>query len=835
MTMRANALITADASQAKAATKDLKGDIDQLTGSTRKVGSQTDKATQSGGRFGRVVDSLRGRLSNARTRLTSYIQGLRTVDETQKLAAGSVGNLTAQFNDIGVMLAAGQNPLQLALQQGTQITQVLGNQGAGKAVRSLGAALLSVVSPLNLITIGSIAAGATLFQWLSKSEDEAKSLEETLEDLKDAAETLTQSEALAAAPREAMQEYQNLIRVINEVSRLERARAAEAALRATGLVDAIASNNAANSVAAQIGSSPVGFDFMGLDHISEANFLLERSKELMAASKDEQAATLDDMVEALQLRGIMTDEVRAYVTQLASQLGITNQLVEREKDRAQQSEKTTNEAAKHLNWAQTRLAELQEQAAIEEAIQRYGEDSTRVAELRAAAERRVLEEKLATLPISESLKDEIRAAMEYAQSLSQTDFSNLSAAAAEAGRIANEIIRAVDAAGQLNVSGAEALADSEFRLKHANDPVRVAGEMARRRMRRTQGVRRDGAEGGELAALDAEVEAYARLNEKIAENNKARTDVLRSGGGGGGGASKRASDQADRLIERLQQELAVMREMDPVQKELARNRAILSEASEGQRQTIEELIATRVEEKRAAQASGDLIGLVGRSTNSILDAMTQKGAKAADVFRDLGVTLLKALLNAQLLGTGPLAGVLGAPEGGWIGKQFGQEAAQASIEALPALAGGGDLQMGGRAAGVLGGRGGPRQDNILFWGSAGEFMQPEASVAYYGRDFMEAVRNRTLPRFANGGPLLAGSSQGRTSRYGSSEMPTIVFNDYSTGVKAEFEGEDRDPEGQRRFIFGLSDKVGEAIDLPGGGASKALRNKYDLNQKRTRR
>lgn len=76
-------------------------------------------------------------------------------------------NLAAQFNDIGVMLAAGQNPFMLAVQQGTQITQVLENMG-GTAKQQFGAlktALFSLISPTQLLTIGIIAGGAALIQW----------------------------------------------------------------------------------------------------------------------------------------------------------------------------------------------------------------------------------------------------------------------------------------------------------------------------------------------------------------------------------------------------------------------------------------------------------------------------------------------------------------------------------------------------------------------------------------------------------------------------------------------------------------------------------------------
>ena len=81
------------------------------------------------------------------------------------MAAANVGNLAAQFNDIGVMMAAGQNPLIMAIQQGTQISQVLGPMGAGGAVKSLGAAFVSMINPVSLGTIAIIAGGAALVQW----------------------------------------------------------------------------------------------------------------------------------------------------------------------------------------------------------------------------------------------------------------------------------------------------------------------------------------------------------------------------------------------------------------------------------------------------------------------------------------------------------------------------------------------------------------------------------------------------------------------------------------------------------------------------------------------
>lgn len=116
--------------------------------------------------------------------------GLQGVDR-QALAMGrSMGaaradtaNLAAQFQDIGVMLASGQSPLLLAIQQGSQISQVLGPMGARGAVQALGSAFLGLINPVTFITIGAIAGGATLVQWLISAGEEVKDLDTAVRDL----------------------------------------------------------------------------------------------------------------------------------------------------------------------------------------------------------------------------------------------------------------------------------------------------------------------------------------------------------------------------------------------------------------------------------------------------------------------------------------------------------------------------------------------------------------------------------------------------------------------------------------------------------------------------
>lgn len=92
-------------------------------------------------------------------------------------------NLAAQFQDIGVTAAMGMSPLQIALQQGTQISAVLNQMGKGRdIVAGLGSAIASVINPISLVTIGLVAATAAAVQYGSSlwesSEDAEKALKE---------------------------------------------------------------------------------------------------------------------------------------------------------------------------------------------------------------------------------------------------------------------------------------------------------------------------------------------------------------------------------------------------------------------------------------------------------------------------------------------------------------------------------------------------------------------------------------------------------------------------------------------------------------------------------
>lgn len=81
-------------------------------------------------------------------------------------------NIAAQFQDIGVTAMGGMSPLQIALQQGTQLSSVFNDlKASGSGLGSaLAASFASIVSPISLVTIGVVAASAAAIQYFSNVE-----------------------------------------------------------------------------------------------------------------------------------------------------------------------------------------------------------------------------------------------------------------------------------------------------------------------------------------------------------------------------------------------------------------------------------------------------------------------------------------------------------------------------------------------------------------------------------------------------------------------------------------------------------------------------------------
>src|SRR5690606_4980163 len=91
-------------------------------------------------------------------------------------------NLLFQMQDIGMMTAMGQNPMMLALQQGTQVGGIFHQIGNGRQiVQALGGAFLGLLNPINLATIAVIGLGAAGVQSLMSMGEEAEDAADAIE------------------------------------------------------------------------------------------------------------------------------------------------------------------------------------------------------------------------------------------------------------------------------------------------------------------------------------------------------------------------------------------------------------------------------------------------------------------------------------------------------------------------------------------------------------------------------------------------------------------------------------------------------------------------------
>lgn len=125
----------------------------------------------------------------------------------QKAAAPNrmnTANIAAQFQDIGVTTAMGMSPIQIALQQGTQLSAVLESmKGTGQSTgATLKAAFTSIISPMSLATIAAIGIGTAIAQYVAKAIPATKTLDDVL---KQHAENI---ERLSPAYKKALKDAQ---------------------------------------------------------------------------------------------------------------------------------------------------------------------------------------------------------------------------------------------------------------------------------------------------------------------------------------------------------------------------------------------------------------------------------------------------------------------------------------------------------------------------------------------------------------------------------------------------------------------------------------------------
>ncbi len=835
--------LTLDAKQAQGALRETSQDTRELQTSVDQLGGKGKEAASEIAALQAQLDGYRQELGQLRSAQAGSIKQIdemaRTIDrlkakgdqvpKTFNGAAGSVGNLTSQFNDIGVMLATGQNPLQLAIQQGTQIGQVFQQTGAkGKdAARLILSGFTAMLSPVNLITIGSIAAGAAMTNWLMSSSKEAETLDDVLDRLSGRVSDLKNDAALSAEA--VKKEFGSISPALAQML---------AEIRDRGLT-AIQDDatKAAQALIQEVGGLALD---IGRQAWREGDDAGRRAVQDALRELDD-ATTFDEQTRAIEnLKNTVASVARGLVDAADKQRQFRDTVLDTERA-LRQSEQASNAildtlrqgwdgavasvrtygAARIEAWqsASGILRTMQEENDLQRAILSYGEESVEVVNARQAAERRAFEEMLASSDEAETLKQELRAAFEVGQKLEALDIASgiWGAADAASSLVANLSNAAAQKAALASISGSQqSAARSQILLDTVGKPAERAGRLAVNDFRRelpdggygmiaSGSVGRLGALGSVENVLKEEAENAARLEEaaRSADSEYRKlTQSLKSGRKGGGKSrTKEEKDEVAELMASLDQELALLRELDPVQREMIRVREQLASATDAERAAIRDKITTIEEEKAAQERLGETRDEVGGLMRDFFDGFRTGASGAVSALQRVQDKLWDIGMQALIFGDGPLGNLFG---GGLLG--------------LLGLKDGGDVQR--RASGGMTyGMGSSRDDRVLVAASPGEFWVNADATAKY-RPLLEAINaGAPLPGFANGGGV--GGAAAPAQAAGPMKVQFVDATDRGLSKRRISDG--IGPNGQRFPRYELADMMGGAAQVRGGGFSKLLR------------
>jgi hypothetical protein len=868
MTFNIAILMQAEGSDARAEIAGVGNEAKKTSGAVKGMGTASKTTSTQTKGLGSSADQTEARIKGLTSAATQNAAATKALGNANRVAAGQTANLVAQGNDVMVMMMAGQNGLQLGMQQGTQIAQVIGPMGAAGAFKALGSAVMGMLNPISLLTIGGLAAGATMLNWLRDSREAGVSFSETLEDVK--TKVSDYKNLISNKNNEFATNFDAAKHSIEQTSQAYSDLIALAKLDAFQSIEMLNKSLVSNVVSAswtQTATVDTG-DLLGIDtqlhgHIGtwkdareQVHLFMDDLNNLKNAGsldaqydaavkiRDRFSSTVDvtgEMTEMqtefwrnlsqsvyqMELLGAATNTSKtAYQEYYQSRIASEQYLAKARAAELQEQAKiygfyaqTRMESDAAATSAQTEITSLQQQTTLQAVVAQYGADSTQAVALRVSYERQAYEASLATRDVSQSTKDELMASWDAANGLASVDTAaNLSRAADQASKIANELARAVDNAISLSSQGVGTANRARINYEFREDPIGKAGALARAEFdARTE--LPDGADSTLVNTVEkerrefvsAQVEA-ARYTEQLRDWQKAQNEAARSGSG-----AAKATDQQRKatndLISGLQDELAILQVTDPVQKELLRNREALTGATDAQRQTIGDLIAQRNQETQTLAQQSETWTELRSTAYGFFSDLRSSGGDLEQTFANLANGIADMVMQAALLGEGPLAGILGGGDGGGL-------IGTALSAIFPALAPAAATAIPARAeGGMVHGKGGPKSDQVLMWGSNGEFMM-NAKATAKNRHLLEVLNaGGSLPGLANGGAINGSQSSG------ASVINILPMNNSSVPLNMEVE-ETTDARGQKTLKVITSDMVAKGMTVRGGKAERVMQSKF---------
>lgn len=711
MSLRFGILFGANTSQAKAGVKSLQSDFKVIKGDIHSASAAVKHFNGDLGMLSAGVNLTNLRVKSSGSAFASLATDASAMGGEMDIAAGSVGNVFAQLNDIGVMMAAGQNPLQLAIQQGTQLNQVFGPLGVRGSMQALGKAVLAMVSPMSLLTIGTIAAGSAIGQWIFQSlsmGESAESVADKIEKLDDQLQAYRDTLSKVGPDNEELAERFG-----------KNAEAARALLEAEAAAQAEILRSAGSDLFAALGDPlDLSSTLSGLQSGSVAKFfdlsrpflvltdaardardevdliaqtVIDASNEMDrvadGGSLEAQIAAAQNMLDvftsAADASGERSDQEAEYIQQLRDTLITLQEIaattdaeparIERAKQAYQQLGRARIDAetfaenlrqtaqdralSEYQRYAQTRAATEAFQASqlatqndlLARQYQFYG--STRLeskAAVQAALEAVAANENQAKVLALIAQHGADSALVTRERVQQERDaFVELTNSRDVSEDLKTQLIAAWDAANGV------ASVDMAGNVSIAADEAgRLAENLARAIA--LNPVTPEMMDEDAVMAQDVLSTSATRTRQANAVTNFKRLTKPKTSGRRSSGASEaeRQAEAIERLIAAKEQELAIELETDPVQKEMIRNRETLASATDAQRARVEALIAQQVNHRLETEQNAEMMQRWEDIGTNALESLIARGDDLSDVLKQLAFDVVELILTGQQLGSG---------------------------------------------------------------------------------------------------------------------------------------------------------------------------------------
>ncbi|WP_300535649.1 hypothetical protein, partial [uncultured Mameliella sp.] len=261
-----------------------------------------------------------------------------------------------------------------------------------------------------------------------------------------------------------------------------------------------------------------------------------------------------------------------------------------------------------------------------------------------------------TISLYQNLLDVVKSGLDFA-SLDLS--SGVGAAADEASRLAANILTAANnaiafqqAMASLSIPFEDAMEELDFELATAG--MNAADKLVATRVRRLEETMRAASErtfGFDYGLTDEQKSQLADYEASL--RNAAPTLTADKGAGGGSKATDKQRKAVKDLIASKRDELAILHESDPVQREMIRLREELAAATPKQREEIEKLIETYAAEELAKAQAAETSEFFRSSMADLIPDLVRGGDEAASAWQRFSRALEDAAWQALLLGEGP--------------------------------------------------------------------------------------------------------------------------------------------------------------------------------------